>query len=143
LWIARSKGDQFLRFDGILIGSMIPLIRDSRLVRRVFNSRHAALLIFVPCAFVVLVLICLPVTEYLGPTKPVVSGLTAAIIAYLIVGRDSRAAMLFHNPLLRHFGKISYGLYLYHFPIAALMYVNGIPPTAMFVVGLVVSIPIA
>lgn len=143
VWVARSQGDQFLRFDGVLMGSMIPLVQDSKSIRRVCESKYAAWLIFMPCLIAIIVLVYQPVLSYLGPTKPVISVLTAGIIAFLAIGQGSRATALFDNRFLRHFGEISYGLYLYHFPIAALMYVNGMLPTKMLVVGLLVSIPIA
>lgn len=141
--IARSNGDQLLRIDGILIGSVIPLIKDYKWFRQSFAARGATWYLFVPSLVAIVVLVSQPVASYLGPTKPLVSALTALVICYVVGGQKSVVVALIDNRFLRHFGKISYGLYLYHFPIAALMYVHGMTPALMLLAGVLISIPIA
>ncbi len=143
VWIARFYGDQLLRFDGILIGSMIPLLKDNRVFRQIFNKKRADWYFFIPSLIAIFIMVAQPVNSYLGPTKPIVSVLTAVIISYLIVGEKSSMGVLLDNSFLRYFGRISYGLYLYHFPIAALMYVHGMKPVAMLLASICISIPIA
>ncbi|MBK6295657.1 MAG: acyltransferase [Rhodoferax sp.] len=143
VWVARWRGDQLLRFEGILIGSMIPLIKDRDIVRRIIGAKHSAWLIFLPAMAMMAWLILQPVQAFQSPAKPVTSLLSSVIMLYLTVNSAVLPKLLLGNGLLRHFGTISYGLYLFHFPIAALMYVNGFSPWQMLVVGVLVAVPLA
>lgn len=143
VWVARWRGDQLMRFEGILIGSMIPLIKDRDIVRRTICARHSAWLIFLPAMAVMAWLISQPVQAFQSPAKPFTSILSSVIILYLTMNGAVQPRQLLGNKVLRHFGTISYGLYLFHFPIAALMYVNGFSPWQMLVVGFFVAVPLA
>jgi peptidoglycan/LPS O-acetylase OafA/YrhL len=143
VWVARWRGDQLMRFEGILIGSMIPLIMDRDIVRRSICAPHSVWLIFVPAVVLMGWLISQPVQAFQSPAKPFTSILSSVVILYLTVNNAARPRLLLGNKLLRHFGEISYGLYLIHFPIAALMYVNGFSPWQMLVVGFFIAVPLA
>lgn len=52
---------------------------------------------------------------------------TAAMFFALTVARDSRYARVLSSPGLRFFGKYSYGLYVFHQPVAVLLTIAGVP----------------
>lgn len=70
-----------------------------------------------------------------------------AISAVLILGVLGVAAPRLNNalsnPVLTYLGRISYGLYLYHFPLAALFYVAGFGSTGNLLLTTAISIPLA
>ena len=144
IWMARWNGDRFLQFDGILIGSLIPLIKDNKIVLKIFSNKHAGVLIFTPSILVMIAFVFHFAQPYTTlPPKTVVSILTAIAILFFITNSSSIFNLVFDNPPMRYFGKISYGLYLYHYPIAALMYSNKFTPEQMFVAGVLIAIPLS
>src|SRR6185437_15698820 len=62
--------------------------------------------------------------------------LAAIMLALTLRAESPAAALLLGNAPLVYFGRISYGFYLYHFPVAALMFVHGLGPGPMLVAGL-------
>ncbi|MCH4880314.1 acyltransferase [Pseudomonas sp. TMW22090] len=144
IWILRMAGDRFLQFDGILLGSLIPLIKDYKFIVGLFKNRFSGLLIFCPAILVMVAFVFHYAQPYTTlPPKTVVSVMTMIAILYFTINYDSIYNNIFDNSLMRYFGKISYGLYLYHYPIAALMYSNGFDSKQLLVVGIIVAIPIA
>ena len=69
--------------------------------------------------------------------------LTLIIVFLLSGGGSALGRGLLGNRVMVHFGRISYGLYLYHFPIAAVMYSHHLSPLAMLLAGLFVAVPLA
>ena len=69
--------------------------------------------------------------------------LTLIVIILLGTGSTRLSRGLLGNRVMVHFGRISYGLYLYHFPIAAVMASHHFGPRAMLVAGLFVACPLA
>jgi peptidoglycan/LPS O-acetylase OafA/YrhL len=144
IWILRLAGDRFLQFDGILLGSLIPLIKDNKFIVGLFKNRFAGLLIFCPAILVMVAFVFNVAQPYtMLPPKTVVSVMTMIAILFFTINYDSIYNNIFDNSPMRYFGKISYGLYLYHYPIAALMYSNGFDSKQMLVVGIIVAIPLA
>lgn len=143
VWWARWRGDHYLHFDGILIGSSLPLWRDAPWLQRLLAKRGIVLVSLVTVLLALAVLMGLPAYVWPECSKVAVSGLTAMLIVLLGSGRNRLSVALFENAPARYFGRISYALYLYHFPIAALMYVNGFQPLQMLVATSCVSIALA
>jgi peptidoglycan/LPS O-acetylase OafA/YrhL len=50
---------------------------------------------------------------------------------------------IFNNSVLRSLGKISYGLYVFHFPILGLLKFYGLPSGVFWVVGLATTIAVS
>ena len=143
VWLARWEGDNYMRFDGILIGSAIPLVHNAVLSKKLFAARNAIWTAFVPASIAIVALVFHPLHILTWESRPATSLLTAMIILFLILNGSSISTALLANRVVRHFGKISYGIYLYHFPIASLMYVNGFSPAKMLIVAAPVSIALA
>lgn len=69
--------------------------------------------------------------------------MSSGLLTYVVVNSEKgtlKLKFIFHNPLLLFFGKISYGMYLYHFIIPALLntiiinkYINPLLPDFLFV----------
>ncbi|WP_279481438.1 acyltransferase [Aureimonas sp. SK2] len=70
-----------------------------------------------------------------------------AISAVLILGVIGGSATTLNDalslPALTYLGRISYGLYLYHFPLAAIFYVAGFGPLENFVLTAGISVPLS
>jgi peptidoglycan/LPS O-acetylase OafA/YrhL len=138
IWALRWTGHDYFKFDGILIGAMVPLIQS-----RLKMSRAVARSLL-PVSLAVLVLLVFHSNRILDlESEAAGSVLTAFIILSLAQNKNTALEAALENNVLRHFGKISYGLYLYHFPIVGIMFVNGFKPLPIMIVGLVVSIPLA
>lgn len=143
VWWARWRGDQYLRFDGLLLGAMLPLLLSSERFKRVVSGRHATWLLFMLPALLLLVMILRspPTAHAFGGAAASIA--TCLLMLYVIVREGALSRALLRNDALRHCGRISYGLYLYHFPLAALMFINGFTPVQLFIVGLLVAVPMA
>lgn len=143
IWFVRWRGDMFWRIDGILLGAMLPLMREEPRVQRLFAARHAlGPLCLVPGVALLWFLAGRSTLSAVTAGGPV-SLLSASIILFVLCNPQASITQMLSAPLLQHLGRISYGLYLYHFPIAALMYVNGFTPQQLLLAGLFVAWPLA
>jgi len=67
----------------------------------------------------------------------------SAVLIFVVTSYPTAKWPVLDSVILRHFGKISYALYLYHFPVAAVMFVQGYSRPQMVLGGLLISIPLA
>ena len=145
VWWLRYRGDAFIRYDGVLIGASLALALAAAPGSRghTLKTHGNVPLVFAACALLLLALIFKPtlIGHRLGITAaPLLAG---ALILMAVSFANWLSAFLLENRVLAWFGKISYGLYLYHFPIAALMYTHGYSHTQMTLVCVPVSIALA
>ncbi|SDV49771.1 acyltransferase family protein [Chitinasiproducens palmae] len=139
----KAHGNQFAHFDGLLVGSLLPLLTSQKVVKRAFNNRicNAALLSASISALILLILF--PVPQFTMFNEVATSIATVALIFCTTFKQSGISRLVLANRLAQYFGRISYGLYLYHFPIAALLYVNSFPRAKIALVACVVAIPLA
>ena len=65
------------------------------------------------------------------------------LMAHLLLNERAGLARLFSLGALRWFGGISYGLYLWHYPVYRMMRAHGVAPLTLLVAGSAVTIAIA
>jgi peptidoglycan/LPS O-acetylase OafA/YrhL len=143
VWWLRYRGDGFVRYDGVLIGAALALAAAPGSAWHGLKTHGSVPLVFAACALLMLALVFKPtlIGHQLGITA---APLLAGAVSLIAVSRANwLSAFLLENRFLAWFGKISYGLYLYHFPIAALMYTHGYSHTQMTLVCVPVSIALA
>ncbi len=147
LWVLEYWCAISLRVDGLLLGSALPAAIGRPWFRRTAACHRNVVEASFWLAFVGFLALSF-LASYPAPWMGRWVYSLAAILGALIVG----TLLLSHAPLTRrslgnpvmvHFGRISYGLYLYHFPIAAFMFVRHFSPLAMMVVGVTVSVALA
>jgi peptidoglycan/LPS O-acetylase OafA/YrhL len=109
----------FSRIDGICIGSMLALVRR-------FNKdglqKTTPFIIFSLALFNFLFYFLNKESEFTLPFMAVVGYTTFAVLFGLLVnegvkGNNRVINFIFDNKILRYFGKISYGLYVFHWPL--------------------------
>jgi peptidoglycan/LPS O-acetylase OafA/YrhL len=120
----------FTRIDGILLGSAMALAPGPRLSPSIARFLSVACVLFLGA--------CLCAYSLLHPlayiiTMPIASVCTAMLIALCLHGQTFVSRALSH-PALVHLGTISYGVYLWHYPLIVLLI--GITP-AYGVIGVV------
>lgn len=141
VWIARLRGHNFFRVDGLLLGACVALLKDSASISKKIEPIAIPLLGICGAVIGLLFFNDFPRVANQAPTIVV----AAAAVVVLVIATNGKPIFdaLLGNHLLRYFGKISYGLYLYHFPIAAALYVNGATGPKMLIVCAFASIPLA
>lgn len=128
----------FLRLDGVALGSLMAVVVHHRwLTMRAFRRVAGLLsLTVLPAAFVLIWRTgFFPLTLPPGPERwevvwiyPLVAFGFAGLIGVLLVVRHVAIRWLFANPLVTYVGKISYGLYVFHFPIHTILFLHLLPP---------------
>ncbi|HEX5654439.1 MAG TPA: acyltransferase [Chitinophagaceae bacterium] len=113
----------FSRIDGIAIGSMLALLHQ---IDQGFLKKNTALIVLLLAAANFLFYFINSRNQFGFPYLAIVGYTTFAIMfAILIheaVSRESRLVnFLFDNKFMRFFGKISYGFYVFHWPVFILL----------------------
>ncbi len=110
------------RLDGLCIGSLIAIWRYSsydQTKKKIFIlalaicGSYTVLFILTKTFF-----LSLPHFTFLGYT--VIALIFGIIVFYSVEKRNGLSRILLENKVLRYIGRISYGLYIYHWPILAL-----------------------
>lgn len=109
----------FSRMDGICIGSMLALVLR---INPEFLRKYTSLIIFALAGFNFLFFFVNRYYDFTFPYLAIVGYTTFAvmfaIVVYEAVRKENRLVeFAFNNGFMRFFGKISYGLYVYHWPI--------------------------
>ena len=122
VWVNPDWAYAFLpcRMDALAVGSAISIAIRAGWAHKL--QRWMAPLFVVAAASFVAICVCRRTVDH-GDPVIAVWGFSATEIAYgalliMCLGPFSR---VFSQPILRMFGKYSYGLYLYHFPLTALL----------------------
>lgn len=131
VWIAA-----YFRVDAILLGCLLGLVvawepdlRTGPWLRREVWLGFLALALL-------LAIFLAPDDEFLWAGGfTLVSLSTALIVNHLRRRATSRLADVLENPFLRWTGLISYGLYLWHYPVFHWMRQHGLPPATILLVG--------
>ncbi len=124
------------------MGALVALVQRSTRARRALQGRARVWLLLPPVVLLAGWLLGTASTVNDGFSKPLMCLLTG-ITLLVVLNNAGRWQGVLDNPVLRHFARISYGLYLYHFPIASVMYVAGFAPWQMLLAGLLVALPLA
>ena len=111
------------RLDGLCIGSLIAIWRFSS-YEQARKKLFALVSISLGVHFVMLVLAKtiftgLPHFQFFGYSSIAVT--SGVIVYYAVEKRNAWSKTLFENSVLTYIGKISYGLYVYHWPVLVLL----------------------
>lgn len=66
-----------------------------------------------------------------------------AVLAHFVVNGESWLARIFNARWLRQTGAISYGLYLWHYPVYRVLRLNGADPITILTVGSIITLAFA
>lgn len=139
LMVVETYGVAVPKFEGILIGAAMAILLSQTGDKRL-PFRNAGVALAATAGAIGLVFLAPKAAELSSIAAIALSGI--AIYAMTTPGQQ-RPVPVLSGDLLNYFGRISYGLYIYHFPIVAVAYVAGQSPMHMFLIGTVVSIPLA
>jgi peptidoglycan/LPS O-acetylase OafA/YrhL len=146
IWALRYRFGVDARVDGLLFGAAMAAIVSHAWVHRMGQYPRAIAAVFWAATgcFLVITFAFDYSTQWMAQWGFfVVPLLGVLMLGGAILAHTAAQRLAFANPVIVHFGRISYGLYLYHYPIAAAMYVHGYSPLKMTVVGILVAIPLA
>lgn len=134
--------------DGLLLGSALGVARASGLLERYRQSCVQAWSAWVsPCCCVCLLAFFLfadwqaPFTYIAG--LGIVNLLATAAIAGLLLAPASNWAQLLRTNMVAWVGRLSYGLYLWHYPVYRAIQDAGMGPDAMLIFGPPLSLLLA
>lgn len=113
----------FTRIDGICIGSMIALLQR---VRPGFLDKYMSLVVLLFAGFNFLFYFINSSNQYSFPYLAIAGYTTFAMVFGLLVneaagGENRLMNLVFNFSPLRFLGKISYGLYIFHWPVYVIL----------------------
>ena len=125
LWVNQVEGLEyfglytFTRVDGICIGSLLALIIYQD---RDWLSKYTGFIVFIVAGLNFLFYFLNRASDFSFPFFPFIGYTTFAIVFAVLVYEAVQAKtkiinLIFTNPILRFFGTISYGFYVFHWPI--------------------------
>jgi peptidoglycan/LPS O-acetylase OafA/YrhL len=113
---------EFTRFDGLCIGALLAALlhKKTPLIRRI-DKQMASFLIL---GIVALLIIC-PIFNWRLPLfassfYPMIAIFWGLVVRSSLV-EGTFCFSVFNNPILKFFGKISYGVYIFHWPVYKIM----------------------
>jgi peptidoglycan/LPS O-acetylase OafA/YrhL len=122
--LAYSSLYTFTRIDGICVGCMLALLMR---INPGFLKKYTSLVVF----FIAILnfgfyflnhqhAYALPYLAFVGYTTFAI--LFGILVYEAVIGESKIINFLFNNRILKFFGKISYGLYIYHWPVYILLF---------------------
>lgn len=122
--LAYSSLYTFTRIDGLCIGCILALLMH---INPGFLKKYTALIILLMAAinftFYFInnqISFSLPYLAFVGYTTFAV--LFGILVYEAVIGESKIIRIIFNNGILKFFGKISYGLYVYHWPVYILLF---------------------
>jgi len=118
-----------MRADSLLLGCLVGVLVSSNLLPRSNRFTKALKKVAIMSG------IGLPIVGIFNPTIPwmicvgwlLASVFAATLIAHLVSTSHGLMHWIFENPILVYIGQISYGLYIWHFPILTFMAQHRLP----------------
>lgn len=109
----------FSRIDGICLGSMLALWRS---FSRESLTKLTPIIVFALAGFNFMFYFFNEKTQFTLPFLAIIGYTTFAVLFALLInegvdGNNKVVNLIFKNRILQSFGKISYGLYVFHWPI--------------------------
>ena len=125
LWINQVEGLEyfglytFTRVDGLCIGSLLALIMY---IDRDWLRKYTAFIVSIVAGLNFLFYFLNRASYFSFPFFPFIGYTTFAIVFAVLVyeavqGKTKLINLIFINPILSFFGKISYGFYVFHWPV--------------------------
>lgn len=132
----------FARLDGLMLGAALAALLATpayeSLVRLTQQYRQLWRVCVFSACFVLIVCLhvfggYMPQTLVVGMT--IVSLCAVLIILACVLPQQTAIAHILSHPVLTHIGKISYGIYLWHYPLILLMEENRIAAAALSILA--------
>jgi peptidoglycan/LPS O-acetylase OafA/YrhL len=122
--LAYSSLYTFTRIDGLCIGCILALLMQ---INPGFLKKYTTLIVLLMAAINFIfyfinnqISFSLPYLAFVGYTTFAV--LFGILVYEAVMGESKIIRILFNNSILKFFGKISYGLYVYHWPVYILLF---------------------
>ncbi len=150
LWAATvASGMNAARGEGLFLGSVLACVTGKAWLRLQARRTLVGWLSSVGFAvsLAVLLTLCFGMS-YRSPNMgnwvyAAGSALSLAIIISLLAGGSMLSRIVLGNRVMVHFGRISYGLYLYHFPVSSFMVTNHKAPVFIMLACVIAAMPLA
>lgn len=136
------------RADGLMIGCALGILLSSGLVSEKFKMVFSRWLEYIAPVFMIFLFAFLMVSDWLDPKMYyfgflVIEVLVAGLILDIVINKKSMVSKILAMRWLVWVGSISYGLYLWHYPIFRTMFALGYNFWAVIVFGTLITFVIA